>query len=423
MRAVEATWLDLDHAAVKAANAFATHIVSSTTLVTRSGVNQDPLPDALDALDAARAKLRSAAGMPAPEQTGKALPAAQLVPILDGKDPIVELKIDMPLTAHGFIATGHTDHPLQVALSAGVAPKITRVGANMLRAVPDDSWGATSDDKGIAIGAIDAEGVMATPSAQRFDSPIVAGVVGSLADGVVLYGNEKQVLVARAKAGVVTVEPAIKTDAPASVAYDLDGRAAVVWQAGVKILGRSFQPGAADAADEPASELPTASTGLVCMTRDRAWLAAAHSVVGFGGGKPPASIPSLAADPNVPLSEETLNVLVGCTPDAVLLRNQDYKKPFTICTDKCWNARMPYGAPDLATTTVVNGKLVAMASHAGVLGVWREGAAEPIFYALPEPARPVQAHEWPAMAMTDGKVIDIVARGTKSFVLIRIPAT
>jgi hypothetical protein len=32
------------------------------------------------------------------------------------------------------------------------------------------------------------------------------------------------------------------------------------------------------------------------------------------------------------------------------------------------------------------------------------------------------AQEWPAMAMTDGKVIDILARGAKGFVVIRIPA-
>jgi hypothetical protein len=35
----------------------------------------------------------------------------------------------------------------------------------------------------------------------------------------------------------------------------------------------------------------------------------------------------------------------------------------------------------------------------------------------------VLAHEWPAMALTDGKVIDVLARGDKSFVVIRIPAT
>ena len=52
--------------------------------------------------------------------------------------------------------------------------------------------------------------------------------------------------------------------------------------------------------------------------------------------------------------------------------------------------------------------------------LWREGDA-PKFFSMPEPAHPVQAHEWPAMALTDGKVIDILARGAKSFAIVRIP--
>ena len=68
------------------------------------------------------------------------------------------------------------------------------------------------------------------------------------------------------------------------------------------------------------------------------------------------------------------------------------------------------------------GKLVAIAAHGGVLGVWREGA-QPVFYSLPEDAHPVLAQEWTAMAMTDGKVIDVIARGDETFVIVRIPAT
>ena len=32
----------------------------------------------------------------------------------------------------------------------------------------------------------------------------------------------------------------------------------------------------------------------------------------------------------------------------------------------------------------------------------------------------VLAHEWPAMALSNGKVIDVLARGPKTFVVIRI---
>ena len=82
---------------------------------------------------------------------------------------------------------------------------------------------------------------------------------------------------------------------------------------------------------------------------------------------------------------------------------------------------MPAGAPEFSATTVVAGKLVAVAAHSGVLGVWREGSA-PVFYALGDDASPVLAHEWPAMVMTDGKVLDVLSRGSKSFDIVRVPA-
>jgi len=130
----------------------------------------------------------------------------------------------------------------------------------------------------------------------------------------------------------------------------------------------------------------------------------------LGGGKPMV----MRANP--------FFAMLGCTPDVALLRSIDPKKPFLICTDDCRSVNLPDGAPEQSAATVVGGKLLAIASHNGVLGVWREGTA-PQFFGLPEHADPVMAQEWPAMAMTDGKIIDILARGTKGFVVIRIPAS
>jgi hypothetical protein len=114
-------------------------------------------------------------------------------------------------------------------------------------------------------------------------------------------------------------------------------------------------------------------------------------------------------------------IMLGCTTDTALLRQLDPQKPFLVCTDDCHTVSLPSGAPEQSATTVVGGKLVALASHNGVLGLWREGTG-PVFFGLPDHADPVMAQEWPAMAMTDGKVIDILARGAKGFVVIRIPA-
>src|SRR4029079_7960172 len=110
--------------------------------------------------------------------------------------------------------------------------------------------------------------------------------------------------------------------------------------------------------------------------------------------------------------------LQGCTPDAALFHQTAKPKQLVICTDTCRNAIIPAAAPEYAATTVIDGKLVAIAAHDGVLGVWREDAPV-VFFGLPENAQPVLAHEWPAMALTDGKVIDVIARGAKTFVLIR----
>jgi hypothetical protein len=145
------------------------------------------------------------------------------------------------------------------------------------------------------------------------------------------------------------------------------------------------------------------------MTRDRVWTQDAQTAVAFGGGRPVFRKDLAGAR------------LQGCTADAALFHQFDQPKQLAICTDDCRVVNIPPAAPVYAATTVVAGKLISIAAHNGVLGVWREHDA-PVYYSLPEQAQPVLAHEWPAMALTNGKVIDVIARGTKTFVLIRIPA-
>jgi hypothetical protein len=171
-------------------------------------------------------------------------------------------------------------------------------------------------------------------------------------------------------------------------------------------FGRVLAPGH----DEEPAELGTGPINSTCLTNDRVWMTSAGTLVGFGGGKP------------VVRRELGFKIPVGCTGEAMLLREHDPRTPLTICTDECRTVPLPTGAPEFSATTVIGGKLVAIASHGGVLGVWREGTA-PVFYGLPEVADPVLAHEWPAMVLTNGKVLDVLARGAKSFVVIRVPAT
>ena len=431
---IETAWTDLDKTAQKAAVAFATHVGSSTTLT------EDPLPKALDDLDSARGALRKAAELPTAEHTGTPLVPAEIVQLVDGKEPVTELMIDALPSAHGLVLFGKTDsRQVQVQLEAGGAPKIARVGSGSIRAVPDPSWGATAgrltlrtkkEATGeVTAGAMDAEGAIATPTtlaltmpftpaASTFEDPdlapgdqvgsvMLAAVAGTLAEGALVYGGYQTLVVARAKDTKITAGAPIKIDV-ATASTDVDGRVALVWT-GLDKVSRALL---VRKGGEDAFELPASFAGAPCMTSDRVWLMAnAPEVYAFGGGKPLARYPV-----------EPFTGLQGCTSDAALVRNRERPGELAICTDQCRNLHIPSGAPQYSALAVVGGKLRAIASHNGVLGVWPE-AGKPVFFALPVQAKPVLAHEWPAMALSNGKVIDVIARGAKTFVVIRIPTT
>jgi len=403
--AIETAWEALDKAAQDAAKAFAQHVGSSTTLVA------DPLPSALDALDTARSNLRTAATLPAAERAGGRLPTAQIVQLLDGTDPVTSLEIDAIPSSRGMVLFGKTANRLiQLMLTTGGSPQVARIGPTALRGVPDTSWGAVAAEGEVQAGPFDGEGAPSTwASLKLADRSTVAAVIGSRTLGTIVYGTPTQLYVAHAKDGAVTADPAIDI-AWAMASTDVDGRAVVLWQSSKdkKYQARIIKPGD----DGAIAELPEALSGQPCLTKDRAWVQSNREVFSFGGGQP-LFRKEASGD---------FTKLQGCSADAALFRDVAVPKMLYICADDCRKVQVPPGAPETAATTVVRGKLVAIAAHNGVLGVWREGG-QPTFYSMPEAAQPVLAQELTAMAMTDGKVIDIIARGAKTFVVIRIPAT
>ena len=399
-KAVEAAWVELDRAATKAAGAFATHIVNTTVM------KNDPLPAALDALDAAHDQVRAAAGMPVLAASGAPLRIAQIVPITEGDASIDQLHVETKPSAHGIIVFGtsrNSEHQVEIALHTGGAPTLG-AATGVLRSVPDMTWGAAVAPDRLQIGTIDAAGIMKPLGEQKVANAQIDAVVGAAGNGEVVFNTDKQLMIAHTADGKLALDPPIASIGAQS-AIDTDGRVAVVWRDDKTAHGRILLPGH----DEPVVELGDNPIGATCLTTDRAWVSTGTGILAFGGAKPMV----MRANP--------FYVLVGCTNDTALLRSLDPHKPFLVCTDDCRTVNVPSGAPELAATTVVGGKLVALASHDGVLGVWREGTA-PVFFGLPTTADPVMAQEWPAMAMTDGKVIDVLARGAKGFVVIRIPA-
>src|SRR3954471_22024940 len=102
---VEHAWMTVDRAASHVAMAFASHVDPSGDAPAKRG-KDSPLPAALDELDAARAELREAAGMDPPPSASNPLPAAELVPLMEGTDRVGSLTAWLPPSAGGVIAFG-----------------------------------------------------------------------------------------------------------------------------------------------------------------------------------------------------------------------------------------------------------------------------------------------------------------------------
>jgi hypothetical protein len=432
--AVEAAWIQLDKAAQKAALSFANHVAGIAK-------GEAPLPTALDDLDVARGNLRSVAKLPATTQVGTALSPVQIIPILDGNEPVTSLRAETIPSAHGYVLFGRTQsREVQVVLTGGAAPKVARLGSGSIRAVPDLSWGATGsrlvvrgkgkaqDTTGtVMAGAMDTEGAIASPSTLTLAAPLVAegnlfdaagyepgdevgsvmlaAVSGSLARGALVYGATETLVVAHANANVVTAGPPIKIEV-AMASTDVDGRVALVWTTLAKENRAALL--AADGSEQ-LYELPARFLGAPCMTKDRVWIMALDpELYSFGGGRPLARI-----------ELESSSGLLGCTADAALARTHDRHRDISVCTDRCRTATIPSSAPSYATVTAVGGKLYAIAAHGGVVGVWSEDKP-PVFYSVPPKTMPAYAKDAPAMALTDGKVIDVLADAGNQ-VLLRIP--
>jgi hypothetical protein len=381
LAAVEKAWLELDSAAGRAAEAFATHVATEHELST------DPLPAALDALDAARMALRSAAGLPVDAGAGKPLPVAQVLPIVDGAEPVETLSLGEVPSAHGIVLSGHTASRLvQIVLAPGKAPSVARRGPDAMRAVPDGSWGASPSGKGIQIGAMNVEGVVQSPIEIAFPNQAsVLAASGTLASGLVVVDTLDQIVVVHVANGAVTQDPPLKFEA-ALTHVDADGTVLVVWfGADHSHHARWWQGGVAKDAEAPSDD------PQMCLTADH----------------PASTSPAL---------------LLGCAADAALGRSGGEPQQVVICSQTCRPSTLPTGSPEAPALALLGGKLVAIGEHDGVLGVWQENGTK-TFYSLPEPAQPLLTDEWPMMAMTDGKVIDVVAKRVKGYAIVRIPVT
>jgi hypothetical protein len=124
----------------------------------------------------------------------------------------------------------------------------------------------------------------------------------------------------------------------------------------------------------------------------------------FGGAKPPSVL-------------EAPGAIIGCGVEGVLLRDGPTSQTLTLCDDSCRAIDLPQGASELVPA-VVDGKLAALSVHGGVLALWREGMAIQ-YFGVPGAVHWI-ALDRPVMALSDGKVVDVVARDDKTYVVVRI---
>jgi hypothetical protein len=190
------------------------------------------------------------------------------------------------------------------------------------------------------------------------------------------------------------------------VSSDVDGRAVAIWLTGDKYQARIVDARTDGLTFEIADGILNQQP---CLSGDRGWVQTSTGAASFGGTTP------------VFTSALSDTKLQGCTSEGALFRSLSDASQVVVCTKDCRNAALPAGAPSDAAVTIIGGNVVAIAVHSGVLGVWREGAA-PAFYSLAQDVKPAHANQLTAMPMTDGKVIDVIARAHAGYAVIRIPA-
>jgi len=408
---VEAAWPEIDRAASRLAASFISHVDPAGQAAPGDAMRRqpDPLPVALDELEAAYAKLRAAAKLPpAPPPQGTApLPLAAIVPIeLDGAR-VLTLQDALP-SRTGMLGFGTIEgSEIQLQLVAGKAPLVRRVGAGMQRAVPDDTWGARAVPDGVEIGAIDATGTMLSPTKLPLPGvPQVIAVIGTPANGVVVYGVGTQLVVARGRDG--TFKPGKPFDVR-SMAFATDaetGETVIAWtttQEHNVWLHLASENLDAELDDDIG---PTGYVRGLCLARAAAYL----QTVDEGE----------TAIFDVKLTDEAVGdgdadgyELASCADDGAIVRRRGAPSEYKYCVPgkDCVPFSIP--APRAVPTVALPDGFAWFRARGGVLAVRRPlGLA---YYAVPNGFVPVAA-------MTNGGTLDLVGWTTDGLVIARLPA-
>jgi hypothetical protein len=415
--AVEDAWRGLERAAGVVGAAFLAHVDPMGEPAENR--KPDALPLALEGLDAAYTQLRTAAGLPPPAARAAAppLPPAEIIPLHDGDKPVTELASWTMPTMGGVVAFGGSGaRELQITLVPGAPATIRPVGNGVLRTVPDAAWGAAGGPGQVVIGPLDEAGALAPPPPEGADKRAdnradnraikvegrgrVFAALGTAEDGLVVAGGESSLVLIRSQAGKLTADKPLAIE---QLAFALDpaGRALVAYNDEDGKLRGFVARGAAPA---PVLDLGETQAGGACLTAQRAWIAGETSdqIVSF----------DVATGAVTPHTYERHDLL-GCTAGAALLQKR-HASHFVVCADTCRVAVLQ-GMRASKIATLAGDEVVAVVLRDQLLGVWREkGPAR--YFTTPAPLSALH------LALSDGKVIYIVAQGKDGVVIARVPA-
>lgn len=401
--AVEEAWRVMDRAAGKVAVSFVSHVDPGGDGMRKK---PEPLPEALDELEAAYAALRKAADLPpvTPVTNTKPLPAATIVPVeLEGKR-IGRVQEPYVTSRSGLLAFGALEGTeVQLQLVANKPPVVSRVGAATQRALPDATWGARALPDAVEVGQLDDKGLMPSPARLDLPGPTqILAVVGSWADGVVVYGAGNQLVLARCKAGACTPD---KPQLVRSVAFATDAATGTTMLAiaGDDTLSAiTLDPAKLDAT--PAVIGTSGFPKLLCLTNDSAWmqytLESTVRTMEIKNG----------TGTDVPDDEHGL---MGCSPNGAILFKEYGDPSYRRCANGQCEAALPKSRLHLVPTVLTPNGIAGVEARGGVLAVRRGGTTD--FYAVPNGLYPIAA-------MTDGNTLDALAWSAEGLVIARVSA-
>ncbi|MGE0551015.1 MAG: hypothetical protein AB7O24_19280 [Kofleriaceae bacterium] len=400
LASVEAAWLDLDKAALALAKAFATHVDPDGELDRRA---EDPLPGTLDALEAGRNALRSAAGLsPRTAATIPPLPAATMIAVMHDGKPVVSIEAPRVTSRDGMVVVGSAaSGPVQLHLVAGRPPIVGAIEPATRRAVPDPSWGARSVHGAIEIGTVDAGGEVTTPKLIKVTGrSVVLAASGSLDDGAVVYLVEDGLAIARVTGGKVTTSKPVYA-ASHTVAVDpASGEIAIVWtDAALELVALRLAPGTLD--EKPVRIGDTGVALAACLDRRSLWI------------QDPAVLYRFDDSGLRTIEPRRSYELAGCSSaGAVVTRPVRPGQPplHQVCSDRCVDIVTDRG---FAPVALPNDNWVAFDARGNVLAVKRPDGTQ--FVTTTEQFRPLYA-------MTDGSQIDVVGYTTRGIAVARVPA-